>query len=87
VLDLCYEEDSRASTDMNFVMTSSGQFVEVQGTAEHAPFSHADMLSLIALAEQGCGELFLAQSEFVGAILPLPDMPLSPHATPAGGVL
>ena len=41
LLDLCYEEDSRADVDMNFVMTGSGQYVEVQGTAESAPFTAA----------------------------------------------
>ena len=57
VLDLDYPEDSGASVDMNFVMTGDGRFVEVQGTAEEEPFSHAELDSLRGLAEEGCREL------------------------------
>lgn len=56
-LDLPYEEDSRAETDMNVVMTGSGSFVEVQGTAEGAAFSRTELDSLLALAELGCADL------------------------------
>ncbi|MDO5060675.1 MAG: ribonuclease PH [Actinomycetaceae bacterium] len=56
-LDLPYEEDVRAETDMNVVITGSGEFIEVQGTAEHAPFSRTELLSLLDLAEGGCQEL------------------------------
>jgi ribonuclease PH len=56
-LDLMYEEDVRAETDMNVVMTGSGAFVEVQGTAEGAPFSRAELDELLALAEVGCASL------------------------------
>jgi ribonuclease PH len=57
VLDLDYPEDSACDTDMNVVMTGSGHFIEVQGTAEGAPFSRAEMDALLALAEQGIAEL------------------------------
>ena len=63
VLDLDYVEDSEASVDMNFVMTGNGRFVEVQGTAEEEPFSHAELDSLRALAEEGCRELTRLQIE------------------------
>ena len=61
VLDLDYIEDSNCDTDMNIVMTGSGGFVEIQGTAEGATFSHAEMNSLIALADKGIRELVTAQ--------------------------
>ena len=61
VLDLTYEEDSKADVDMNVVMTGSGGFVEVQGTAEGAPFSRDQMNALLALAEKGIGELIAMQ--------------------------
>ena len=61
VLDLDYVEDSDCDTDMNIVMTGSGGFVEIQGTAEGAPFSHTEMSSLVALADQGIRELIAAQ--------------------------
>jgi len=57
MLDLNYEEDSQADVDMNVVMTGSGKFVEVQGTAEHNPFDDAQMAQLIALARAGIAEL------------------------------
>src|SRR5690242_21437878 len=56
-LDLMYDEDVRAKTDMNVVMTGSGAFVEVQGTAEGAPFTREELDSLLALAEAGCTSL------------------------------
>jgi ribonuclease PH len=61
VLDLDYAEDSACDTDMNVVMTGSGGFVELQGTAEGAPFSRAEMDSLVGLAQQGIFELFALQ--------------------------
>jgi ribonuclease PH len=61
VLDLDYHEDSRAETDMNVVMTGSGKFVEVQGTAEGAAFSRGELDSLLLLAESGIKELIAAQ--------------------------
>jgi ribonuclease PH len=56
-LDLPYEEDVRADTDMNVVMTGDGRFVEIQGTAEQEPFDKAVLDSLLQLAIQGCAEL------------------------------
>ena len=63
VLDLDYDEDSQAGTDANFVLTSSGGLVEVQGTAEEKPFSRAELNSLLDLAELGCSSLFAMQLE------------------------
>lgn len=63
VLDLDYAEDSNAETDMNVVMNSEGQFIEVQGTAEEAPFSMDEMQQMLALAQQGIGELIARQQE------------------------
>jgi ribonuclease PH len=60
-LDLNYDEDVRAETDMNVVMTGSGRFIEVQGTAEGAPFDRAELDALLALAEAGCAELGIMQ--------------------------
>ena len=66
VLDLDYAEDSSCETDMNVVMTGSGGFVEVQGTAEGAPFSAAQMDALLALAMQGIAELIARQKAVLG---------------------
>jgi len=66
LLDLEYIEDSACDTDMNVVMTGSGGFVEVQGTAEGAPFSRAEMDALLALAGKGIGELVAAQKAALG---------------------
>ncbi|HTJ55988.1 MAG TPA: ribonuclease PH [Devosiaceae bacterium] len=63
VLDLDYLEDSEADTDANFVMTGSGKFVEIQGTAEAAPFSREELDQLMALAEHGIGDLTAMQQE------------------------
>jgi ribonuclease PH len=57
LLDLCYEEDRTAEVDMNFVMTGSGEFVEVQGTAERRPFSRAALEQMTTLAWQGIRQL------------------------------
>ena len=62
-LDLCYLEDVDAGTDMNIVMTGSGSFVEVQGTAEGSPFDRSELDSLLALGESGCSELSRLQRE------------------------
>ncbi|MHB8451860.1 MAG: ribonuclease PH [Mycobacteriales bacterium] len=62
-LDLCYEEDVRAETDMNVVCTASGQLIEVQGTAEGAPFARAELDALLDLALAGCGQLTRLQAE------------------------
>jgi ribonuclease PH len=61
LLDLCYEEDVTADTDMNVVMTGEGAYVEVQGTAEGAPFDRKLLDELLDLAAVGCGELTKAQ--------------------------
>ena len=63
VLDLDYDEDSDADTDANFVMTSSGGIVEIQGTAEKTPFTRNELNQLMDLADKGCQELFKAQME------------------------
>ncbi|WP_026341065.1 ribonuclease PH [Actinomadura atramentaria] len=62
-LDLCYTEDSAAETDMNVVCTGDGRFIEVQGTAEGAPFDREELDGLLDLAAAGCAELTLAQKE------------------------
>jgi ribonuclease PH len=69
-LDLCYEEDSRADVDMNFVMTGSGKFIEVQGTAENAPFTKKQMERMAELAQQGIKELLKAQKKVIAALAP-----------------
>jgi len=66
LLDLNYLEDSRAAVDMNFVITASGKFVEVQGTAEESPFSSGDMDALRDLALAGCRQLDLLQRRALG---------------------
>jgi ribonuclease PH len=62
-LDLPYEEDVRAETDMNVVMTGTGSFVEVQGTAEGAAFDRTELDALLSLAEKGCADLTRMQGE------------------------
>ena len=61
MLDLNYEEDSRAEVDMNIVMTGAGKFIEVQGTAEHAPFTQKKLERLTEIAATGIRELLKAQ--------------------------
>ncbi len=61
VLDLCYDEDVTAGTDMNVVCAGSGDFIEVQGTAEGAPFSRAELNTLLDLAVAGCADLAARQ--------------------------
>jgi ribonuclease PH len=67
MLDLCYEEDSRAEVDMNVVVTGDGRFVEVQGTAEAEPFTVAELDLLRDLALRGCAELVLLQQKALAA--------------------
>jgi ribonuclease PH len=67
LLDLEYVEDAACGTDMNVVMTGAGGYVEVQGTAEGAPFSHAEMAQLLALADKGIRELVTAQRAALAA--------------------
>ena len=77
LLDLEYSEDSRAEVDMNVVMTSSGRFVEVQGTAEGMPFSRGELDDLLGLAEHGCATLLELQAAVV-AEPPTPRPALRP---------
>ena len=63
MLDLCYEEDVRAETDMNVVCSGDGRFIEVQGTAEGQPFDRALLDNLLDLAVQGCKDLGVLQSD------------------------
>jgi ribonuclease PH len=69
ILDLCYEEDSKAEVDMNVIMTGKGEFIEVQGTAERKPFSKEKMDVMLDLAKKGIEELFSIQRKLVGDIL------------------
>jgi len=80
MLDLPYEEDVRADTDMNVVVTGSGEFVEVQGTAEHAPFNRATLNSLLDLAIAGTSRL--AEVQRTALATPLAQL-TGPHATSA----
>jgi ribonuclease PH len=66
LLDLAYSEDSACDTDMNVVMTDAGGFIEVQGTAEGAPFSRPMLDQLLALADKGIRELHAAQRAALG---------------------
>ena len=66
VLDLNYDEDSTAHTDMNVVMTESGKFVEIQGTAEQEPFSAGMLGKMLALAKKGIDELIAEQKRVLG---------------------
>ncbi|HUF47968.1 MAG TPA: ribonuclease PH [Vicinamibacterales bacterium] len=69
MLDLAYDEDSRADVDMNIVKTSGGRFIELQGTAETEPFDRAALDELLALADEGLQVLFQKQKEIVGTVL------------------
>ena len=69
-LDLAYAEDSQAEVDMNIVRTDSGQFIEIQGTGEKAPFSQEQMQEMLDLAKRGTDLLFEHQRQAVGALLP-----------------
>src|SRR6201993_3878787 len=76
-LDLCYEEDVAAQTDMNVVCTASGDFVEIQGTAEREPFSRDLLGQLLDLAVAGCGELTRLQDAALALSPGLPWLPPS----------
>ncbi|MET8214938.1 ribonuclease PH [Streptomyces hirsutus] len=69
LLDLCYEEDVRADTDMNVICTGDGRFVEVQGTAEAAPFDRTELNTLLDLAVAGCAELTTVQRTALDSVL------------------
>jgi len=66
VLDLCYDEDSQAEVDMNIIMTGSGKFIEIQGTAERNPFSKEQMDKMLLLAKRGVKKLINMQTKLVG---------------------
>jgi ribonuclease PH len=66
-LDLCYEEDGAAETDMNVVCTGDGRFIEVQGTAEGQPFDRTELDALLDLAAGGCADLTRMQQEALGS--------------------
>ncbi|WP_042146213.1 ribonuclease PH [Paucisalibacillus sp. EB02] len=68
ILDLNYEEDSKANVDMNIVMTGSGEFVEIQGTGEEATFSMNQLQTLLKLADEGLQEIFSIQKEALGEL-------------------
>ena len=68
LLDLCYQEDSRAEADMNVIMTDKGEYIEIQGTGEAHPFSEQALGNLLNLARQGCGLLHEYQKEVIGEI-------------------
>ena len=67
MLDLCYEEDSRAEVDMNLVLTGAGQYVELQSTAEQVPFDDGKLEQLIAIGKMGVWELTEIQKRVLGA--------------------
>ena len=69
LLDLAYDEDSRAEVDMNIIKTSDGRFIELQGTAEQEPFSRTILDALIGLADRGLAQLIEKQREIVGTML------------------
>jgi ribonuclease PH len=69
LLDLCYEEDVKAETDMNVVCTGDGRFVEVQGTAEAEPFARDELNALLDLAVAGCADLASLQRDTLGTVL------------------
>jgi ribonuclease PH len=70
LLDLAYEDDSRADVDMNIVKTGDGRFIEIQGTAEATPFGQERLLALLALADRGISQLIEKQRAIVGHIVP-----------------
>lgn len=66
MLDLCYNEDSRAQVDMNVVMTDKGEYIELQGTGEEAPFTALQLQELLAAATKGCSDLHELQKKVIG---------------------
>ncbi|MGL5244921.1 MAG: ribonuclease PH [Sarcina sp.] len=63
IIDLCYEEDSKAIVDMNVVMTDEGDFIEIQGTGEERPFSREELNELLSLAERGAKQMIQVQKD------------------------
>lgn len=68
MLDLCYKEDSNAATDMNVIMTSKGEFIEIQATGEEAPFKREQFDKLLSLAEKGISKLIEIQKDVLGQV-------------------
>jgi len=75
VLDLAYAEDSEADVDCNVVATASGQFVEIQGTAERRPFTQEQLLELLALARAGLDQLRVIQERAIAPALEALHLP------------
>ena len=71
LLDLCYDEDCKVDIDMNFVINSNNEFVELQGTAEGKAFNTQDLNAMVELAQKGCSELFKKQAEVLQDFLKL----------------
>ena len=69
LLDLCYEEDSRAEVDMNVVMTGKGEFIEIQGTAERKTFNKEQMDKMLELAKNGIAELIVMQKDLLKNVI------------------
>jgi len=69
MLDLCFEEDSKADVDMNIVMTGNGGFVEIQATAERLPFNDAQYRMMLDFARKGISELILIQKKEIGSLI------------------
>ena len=69
MLDLSYEEDSKAGVDMNVVATEKGRFIELQGTGESATFSEEEMQAMMKLAKSGIAQLVAKQREVLGSLL------------------
>jgi ribonuclease PH len=82
MLDLAYDEDSKADVDMNIVKTGDGRFIEVQGTAEGPPFDRAALDELMALADGGVTQLVALQREVLGDVVP----PRAPGLRPGSGI-
>ena len=74
MLDLAYEEDSRAEVDMNFVMTGSNRFIELQATAEQEPFGDEQLARMTALARKGIGELLALQKSVLDGVPQAPGV-------------
>jgi ribonuclease PH len=81
LLDLNYEEDSRAEVDMNIVRTGGGRFVEIQGTAESGSFSSDELAALMAAADKGVRELIEAQRKVVGDLPAFTPKPAKPRTS------
>ena len=71
LLDLCYQEDQKAETDMNIVFASTGQLIEIQGTAEGKTFSREQLNQMLDVAWSACQSLFKEQEKIIGSFFPL----------------